>query len=186
MEVTIGVSNRHVHLTKETYIKLFGNEDIEKVRDLNQPGQFASNSFVDIKNGEKIIKHVRILGPFRDYNQVEISKTDSYTLKLDPPVRASGDIKGSSPITIVGPNGEITLSEGCIIAERHIHMLPKQAEMYGFEDKQTVSVILNGEKGGIINNVHIKVADESYFEMHLDTDDANAHMIKCGDIGTII
>lgn len=186
MEVVIGVSNRHVHLTEENYKKLFGDLEFSKYKDLNQPGQFASNSFVDLKNGEEVIEHVRVLGPFRDYTQVEISQTDARKLKVNPPVRTSGDLKGSAPIKIVGPKGEIDLEEGCIIAERHIHILKEQAELYGLKDSETVSVLLSGEKGGIINNVHVKIAPNSYYEMHLDTDDANAHLIKNGDIGIII
>ena len=127
-----------------------------------------------------------MLGPIREYTQVEISKTDSYKLGIEPPVRDSGDLTGSSPITIIGPNGSIDLNEGCIIPTRHIHILPSQMKMYGLEGKDVVSVRVGGEKGGIINNVHLKVSDESFFELHLDTDDANAHLIKNKDIGEII
>lgn len=187
MKVSIGVSNRHVHLTKEHLNILFGdNYELEKKNDINQPGQFASNSLVTIKTNKSEINNVRILGPIRDYTQVEISKTDAYKLGLNPPVRNSGDLKGSSPIIIVGPNGSIDLDEGCIIANRHIHILPSQVKMYGLEGKETVNVKLNGEKGGIITNVYLNIGDESFFELHLDTDDANAHLIKNGDIGEII
>ena len=186
MEVVIGVSNRHVHLKKEDYEILFGNLVIKKKKKINQPGQFASNSFVTLKNGDNEIKNVRVLGPFREYTQIEISKTDSRALKLNPPVRKSGDLKESSPITLIGPNGKLELEEGCIIADRHIHMLPEQAKLYGLEGIEKVSVLLKGEKGGIINNVYLRVAPNSYFEMHIDTDDANAHLIENGDIGTII
>lgn len=185
MEVSIGVSNRHVHLTEEHYKILF-DEEMTVFKEINQPGQFASNSFVDIKNGDKIIKHVRVLGPCRDYTQVEISLTDAKFLKLNPPVRESGDLKESSPITIVGPKGEISLNEGCIIADRHIHILPKQVEMYGLEGVDKVSVLLMGEKGGVINNVNLRISDNAYFELHLDTDDANSHMVSNKDIGVII
>lgn len=186
MEVVIGISNRHVHLKEEDYRILFGDINITKYKDINQPGQYASNSFVTIKNGDRQIENVRVLGPFRNYTQIEISKTDARVLKLDPPVRMSGDINGSSPITLIGPYGELNLKEGCIIADRHIHMLPEQAKLYGLEGIEKVSVLLKGEKGGIINNVYLRIAPNSYYEMHLDTDDANAHLLKNGDIGTII
>lgn len=185
--VTIGVSNRHVHLTDEHLKKLFGDDyELEKKKDLTQPGQFASTALVTLKTEKGIIDNVRILGPVREYTQVEISRTDAYKLGLNPPVRNSGDLENSESVTIVGPNGEITISEGCIIATRHIHILPEQMRQYNLEGKETVSIRINGEKGGILENVYLKVADESYFELHLDTDDANAHLIKNGDIVEII
>ena len=115
MQVILGVSNRHVHLKEEDYKILFGNEPLNKVKDLRQPGQFASDKFVTIQNEDRKIEHVRILGPIRNYTQVEISKTDAYTLKLNPPIRESGDLKNSSPITIIGPKGTLNLKEGCIL-----------------------------------------------------------------------
>lgn len=186
MEVVIGISNRHVHLTEEDYKKLFGDLEFTKYKDLNQPGQYSSNSFVTLKNDDREIQRVRVIGPLRDYTQVEISQTDARQLKINPPVRTSGDLKGSASITLVGPKGQIDLDEGCIIAERHIHILEEQAKLYGLIDKEVVSVLLPGEKGGVINNVHLKIAPNSYYEMHLDTDDANAHLLKNGDIGIII
>lgn len=187
MKVQIGVSNRHVHLKKEDLEKLFGeNYELEVIRSINQPGQFASNSFVTLKTEKTTIDHVRVLGPLRDYTQVEVSKTDAIKLGINPPIRTSGDILNSSPITLIGPKGEVKLEYGCIIADRHIHITPKQMEMYGLTGKDKVNVLLSSEKGGIIFNVDLKVADNSYFEMHLDTDDANAHMIKQGDIAEIL
>ncbi len=187
MKISIGVSNRHVHLTREAVDVLFGlNFELEEKNKLNQPGQFASNSLVTIKTEKSEITNVRVLGPLREYNQVEISKTDAYKLGINPPVRDSGDLADSCGITIIGPNGSLDLSEGCIIATRHIHLLPSQAKLYGLEGKKTVNIKLDGEKGGIITNVHLKVSDEAFFELHLDTDDANAHLIKNGDIGEIL
>ncbi len=187
MKVSIGVSNRHVHLTKEHLSILFGEDyKLEKKNDLNQPGQFSSTAVVTIKTDKSEIDNVRVLGPIRNYTQVEISKTDAYKLGLNPPVRNSGDLEGSSPIKIVGPKGCVDLKSGCIIATRHIHILPSQLKMYNLEGKETVNVKLNGEKGGIITNVYLKVSDEAFFELHIDTDDANAHLVKNGDIGEII
>ena len=187
MKVSIGVSNRHVHLTREHLNILFGNGyELEKKIDLNQPGQFASTALVTIKTEKSEISGVRVLGPIRPYTQVEISKTDAYKLGLNPPVRNSGEVEGSSPITIVGPIGSVSITEGCIIAARHIHILPEQIKVYGLEGVEKVNVKLNGEKGGIITNVYIKPSEEAFFELHLDTDDANAHLIKNGDIGEIV
>ena len=187
MKVSIGVSNRHVHLTREHFKILFGEgKELEKRNDLTQPGQFASTSIVTIKTDKSEIENVRVLGPVRSYTQVEISKTDAYKLGLNPPIRDSGNLKGSSPITIIGPSGVVELEEGCIIPTRHIHILPNQVKLYELEGKDVVNVRVGGEKGGILTNVHLKVSDEAFFELHLDTDDANAHLIKNGDIGEII
>lgn len=187
MEVTVGISNRHVHLKQEDLFILFGeNYKLDNTKNINQLGQFATNSFVVIKTDKNQIDNVRVLGPIREYTQVEISKTDAYFLGIDPPVRTSGDLNGSAPITIIGPNGQIDLKEGCIIADRHIHILPRQVELYGLNNVEKVNVLIPGEKGGIITNVNLKVSDQSYFEMHLDTDDANAHLLKNGDAVTIL
>ena len=187
MKVSIGVSNRHVHLTSEHLEALFGKDfNLEVKNNLTQPGQFASTSTVTIKTEKSEINNVRVLGPIRNYTQVEISKTDAYKLGINPPVRDSGDLIGSSPITIIGPKGTINLEYGCIIATRHIHLTEKHIKEYKLEGKKEVSVYLKGEKSGVINNVKLKVCDEAFFELHLDTDDANAHLIKNGDIGEII
>lgn len=186
MKVQVGVSNRHIHLTKEDYIKLCGNDNIEVKNNLNQPGMFASTTLLTIKTEKYEFNNVRVIGPFRDYTQVEISKTDAYKLGLNPPIRTSGDIAGSSPITIVGPKGSLDLKEGCIIADRHIHLTPDMKKFYNLEGKDKVKVLIGGEKGGVIFNVDLKVSDEAYFELHLDTDDANAFMLKQGDIVDIL
>ena len=187
MKVSIGVSSRHVHLKKEDLEKLFGKGyELKKAKEMTQPGQFASTDFVTLKTYKNMIRHVRVVGPVRNYTQVEISKTEAHVLGLEAPVRTSGDLKGSSPITIVGPRGELNLEEGCIIADRHIHVTPEQLEQYNLKGKESVDVKLSGEKGGIISNVHLKVQDEAFFELHLDLDDANAHLVNQGDIGEIL
>ena len=186
MEITIGVSNRHVHLTEESYKKLFGDAPLECIKEINQPGQFSSNQKVTIKTDKDKMDNVRILGPLRVYNQVEISKTDAFKLGLNPPVRDSGNLAGSEKITLIGPNGELTLEEGCIIANRHIHITPSQMKEFGFDGLTKVKIKLNGEKGGIIDNVYLKVAEASFFELHIDTDDGNGHLVNQGDICTII
>ena len=187
MEVIIGVSNRHVHLKQEHLELLFGeNYELEIKNNLVQPGQFASTSTLTIKTEKSEIPNVRVLGPVREYTQLEISKTDAFKLGLNPPIRESGDLKGSAPIELIGPNGSIKLEEGCIIANRHIHITQEQIKELGLEGIEKVSVRLEGEKGGIIDNVFLKIAENSVLEMHLDTDDANAHLIKTGDVGKVI
>ncbi len=187
MQVPIGISNRHIHLNEADLKVLFGEGyELEKAKDLTQPGQYASTSKVTIKTDKDEISGVRVLGPIRPYTQVEISLTDAYKLGLKPPVRDSGNLDGSEAITIVGPVGELVLEKGCIIATRHIHITPEQMKEFGFEGKREVKVKIDGIKGGILDHVQLKVNPISYFELHLDTDDANAHLLGLGAIGEII
>lgn len=185
IDMNVGISNRHVHLTEDDFKKLFNNKELEVVKFLNQPGQFASNLKVTIKTEKSEISGVRVLGPLRDYTQVEITKTDAYKLGLNPPVRESGNLKGSEDITIIGDN-EIMVKECTIIATRHIHATKEDLVKYNLDASKKYRVKIYGEKGGIINNVSIKVSDKAFFEMHLDTDDGNGHLLKCGDTATII
>lgn len=187
MEINIGISNRHVHLTREHVAILFGEGyELTKKNDLSQKGQYACNETVTIKTEKNELSRVRVLGPVRNYTQVEISKTDSFTLGLNPPVRESGDIKDSEKITIIGPNGEVSLEEGCIIATRHIHANPEDVKRLGLEDIDYVDVKLPGLKGGILHHVSIKVDPSYTLELHLDTDDGNAHFVTKDTKATII
>lgn len=182
MKVTVGISNRHVHVTKEHLEILFGeNYELQVLRPVNQPGQFASVEKVSIETSKSKIDGVRILGPVRPYTQVEVSKTDAIKLGLNPPVRDSGNLKGSEPITIIGPCGKVEIEEGCILATRHIHMTPEKRKELGLEAVSKVAVKIEGEKGGMMKDVHIKSADASYYEMHIDTDDANAFLLTNND-----
>lgn len=186
MEVKVGVSARHVHVSKEDLNTLFGRDyELTKKVDLSQPGQYACNEQVSLKGPKGTIERVRILGPVRNETQVEISKTDSFTLGVKPPVRNSGDLEGAFEITIVGPHGEVT-KNAAIIASRHVHATKEDAKKYGFEGKDVVSLLVKGEKGGILNNVYVRISDEFSFEVHLDTDDANAFLIKNGDVAELI
>ena len=185
MKVSIGVSNHHVHLTKEDYYELFGTYEINNIKDLVQTGEFASDSKVNIKTDKSEISGLRVLGPFRDYTQVEISRTDSYALGINPPVRTSGDVAGSETVTIEGPCGSI-VRECCILANRHIHINPQVRKEKGLDNLEVVSVKVGGEKSSILNDVYIKETEKGVFEMHLDTDDANACLLKNGDEGEII
>ncbi len=185
MKITVGVSNRHVHLTQQHLEILFGKDyQLEELKPIHQPGQYASKSFVTLETEKGILENVRILGPVREYTQVEISKTDSYRLGIDPPIRTSGDLKGSAPITLIGPCGKIFLKEACIIANRHIHVTKEEKQKYGW--KEEVSVLIEGKKGGIMHHVYLKESEKSYFEMHIDTDDANAFCIENEEEVTII
>lgn len=184
MKIPVGVSNRHIHLKEEIYRQLF-DEELSKRNDLNQPDEYASNQVLTIKTDKNRIDNVRILGPLRDYNQVEISKTDAYLLGLNPPVRKSGDLDNSPFITLVSSKGEVELSSGVIIAERHVHMTNAFALENNFINDQKVYIKILGEKPGIIE-AKAKTSDEAFLELHLDTDDANAFLLKNDDEVEII
>lgn len=176
-DIPVGVSNRHIHLTREHLDILFGaGYELTPLKDLSQPGQYACKEQLTLIGPSlRAIEGVRVLGPLRKASQVEISRTDSYTLKVKPPVRESGDLSGSAPITIVGPKGIVQLKEGCIIANRHIHMSPADGEKYGVSDGDYVAVQTVGDgKRTTLYDVQIRVSDKFVLEMHLDTDDANA------------
>lgn len=186
MDVKIGISSRHIHLSKEDLYELFGeNYKLNKLKDLSQDNNYSCVETVDIENEGNIIKNVRVVGPVRDKTQAEISKTDSYLLKINPPVRNSGDLSDASLITIIGPKGKIKRN-CCIIATRHIHISMDEAKKLNYKNFDIVNVKLNSIKGGIINNVYIKYSKTENCELHLDLDDANAHLINNNDIAQIM
>ena len=185
MEVILGVSNRHVHLTEEDYKVLFGDEPLGVVKELVQPGQFSSDKKVAIKTEKRTIENVRLLGPLRSYTQVEISKTDSFSIGVNPPIRNSGDLEGAAEITIIGPNGEVT-KPCCIIANRHLHINPKEREQYGLVGVEKVIAKINSEKTTLFEDVFIKESPDFTLELHLDTDDGNGFLAKTGDEVEII
>ena len=180
--VPVGVSNRHIHLSTADLETLFGKGyELTPIKDLSQPGQFACKETLTIVGPSlRPIENVRVLGPVRKASQVEISRTDSFTLKVKPPVRESGDIAGSTPITIIGPKGVVTLKEGCIIANRHIHMSLDEGAQFGLSDGQYVDVEVNGERRTKFYDVQVRVHKDFRLEMHIDTDDANAAGIGNG------
>jgi len=186
-EVPIGVSARHIHLTQSDVEKLFGKGyQLTKKKDL-MGGQFAANELVTIVGLKlRAIENVRILGPVRKASQVEISATDAVKLGIKAPIRESGNIAGSAPIAVVGPCGVIYLSEGCIVAKRHIHMSPADAILAGVKNGDIVSVKVDNERGTIYSNVLIRVDPSFTLEMHIDTDEANAAKITCGTKAEII
>lgn len=180
--VPIGVSNRHVHLKQEDLDILFGDGYALTIKKpLSQPGQFACEEVVEIQVGERYLKKVRVLGPIRKRTQIEISASDARKLRCVAPVRKSGDLDGSAPVILVGPKGKVDLSEGMIIANRHIHLSPAESEKFNIKDKDIISVRVRGEKAGIFQKVQCRVKDTYAFEMHIDTDDAAAFMLNTGD-----
>lgn len=186
-KIPVGVSARHVHVSREDLDVLYGpGYQLQNFKDLKQPGQFASNEFVDLVTEKGSFKKVRILGPERKSSQVEISLSDALKLGLKPPVRDSGDLAGSPGITLVGPNGSVELKQGVIAACRHIHMTPVEAEELGVKDKEMVKVRCGGERGLIFDQVLIRVNEAYALEMHVDTDESNAGIIKNGDMLEIV
>ena len=185
--VPIGVSARHIHLTQEHVETLFGKGyQLTKKKEL-MGGQFASNELVTIVGLKlRAIENVRILGPVRKASQVEISATDAIKLGIKAPIRESGKIEGSAPIAVVGPCGAIYLKEGCIIASRHIHMSPADAQAAGVKNGDIVSVKVDNERATTYDNVLIRVDPTFTLEMHIDTDEANAAKISTGMKAEII
>jgi len=181
MKVPVGVSNRHIHLSQTHLEQLFGpGYPLRKMKDLKQYGQFAAEETVTLIGPKGKISNVRILGPVRKQTQVEISRTDSYVLGVDPPIRDSGDLTGSEGITIQGPRGEITIDEGVIIAFRHIHFSLEDAARFAVQDKQLVAVEVEGTRSLILENVLCRVHPDYRLEFHIDTDEANAAGLRNG------
>ncbi len=175
-KVLVETSARHVHLTEEHIEALFGKgATLTHKNDLSQPGQFACEERVTLVGPKKSIPNVIILGPARSATQVEVSFTDARTLGVEAPVRESGDIAGSAGCKIVGPAGEIEITEGVIVAKRHIHLTPADAEAFGVADKQVVSVkIDSADRSTIFGDVVCRVSPKFAAAMHIDTDEANA------------
>ena len=180
--VTIGVSQRHVHLSRKDLDILFG-EGFELTKKKTLMGrEFASDQFVTLVGPSlKSIEKVRVLGPVRKNTQVEISKTDTFILKVSPPVRPSGNIEGSERLVLVGPCGTVYLKEGVIIANRHIHLDPEYAAANNISDNEYVDVFVEGIKPTRFYDVQVRVRDDFRCEMHIDTDDANSTMLRNGD-----
>lgn len=178
MKVMVEVSNRHVHLSKEVYDFLF-DETMNKVRDLSQTGEFVSDKFVSIVTENNIIENVRVLGPIRNYSQVEISKKDAIKLGINPPVRASGNLDGATKITIKTAKNEYT-DNICIIAQRHIHMSYEDAKKLNITNGQKAKIIIDNERSGVMD-AYFKLSEKGVFAAHIDTDEAAAFSINQGD-----
>ena len=190
MEKTVMVetSARHVHVTEETLEILFGKGyQLTKKKDLSQPGQFACEERVQVIGPKNSVPAVSILGPTRPADQVELSASDARSIGVAAPVRESGDIAGSGACKLVGPKGEVELKEGVIVAKRHIHMTPEDAENYGVKDKQVVSVKIDSpERSLVFGDVVVRVSPKFKLAMHIDTDESNAVMAGRDATGVIV
>ena len=174
--VPIGISARHLHITQEHVEALFGKGyQLTKLKDLNQPGEFAANETVTVVGpNRRIFEKVRILGPTRPFTQVELSYSDGIYLGIDLPHRLSGDIKESAPLVLIGPKGVLQLKEGAIRAMRHLHVSPEEASRLGLENGQKVDVKTQGKMSVVLKNVVVRIKENLKLEMHVDTDEANA------------
>ncbi len=189
--IPVGVSPRHVHLSKDDYHRLFGPDaSLVRTKDLTQKGQFATDQFVSLATSVGRIDNVRLLGPFRQASQVELARTDAVRLGLNPPVRDSGDHEGSPGITLIGPVGRVEINQGVILAQRHVHMTPRDAREYDVVDKEIVFMALSAPipdnlrsapRTIIFGDVLIRVSEDYRLDFHLDTDEANASGASTGD-----
>ena len=174
-KILVETSARHVHLSKDDLAKLFGEgAELTFKKALSQPGQFACEERVKLVGPKKEIANVIILGPVRPATQIELSYTDARTLGIDAPLRESGNVAGTPGLKLVGPAGEVEVAEGAIVAKRHIHMTPADAETYGVENGQIVSVKIDSERSAVLGDVVVRVNPNFALAMHIDTDEANA------------
>lgn len=185
--VPVGISNRHIHLSQHDVDVLFGQGyTLTPMKDLSQPGQFACKETVTICGPKGAIEKVRVLGPVRKETQIEIVAGDSFKLGVKAPAKLSGDLVGTPGITVVGPKGSVQTAQGLIVAQRHIHMAPADAQAYGVTDGQIVKIHIDGLRGGTFDNVAIRVTASSSLECHLDTEEANAMGVSSSTTVTIV
>ncbi len=188
MKFLIETSARHVHVTKEVLETLFGEGyELTVKKELSQPGQFASNERVAVIGPKGQFPAVSILGPVRPETQVELSASDARSVGIAAPIRESGDIAGSGACKLVGPKGEVEISEGVIIAKRHIHATPEDAEALGVKDKEIVNVkVESAERSLIFGDVVVRVSPKYALAMHIDTDESNAAGVTPGMMVEIV
>lgn len=182
--VELEASGRHVHVTKEQAQTLFGH-GLTPQRPLSQPGQYLAQERVTVVGPKGMFEHVAVLGPERKEGQVEVSLTDARTLGLEVPVRLSGDVAGTPGATLLGSNGQVKLSQGVIVAKRHIHLTPEDARHFGVRDKQEVRLRTLTDRPVVFDQVAIRVSPEFASFVHLDFDEANACGFRKGDLGRI-
>lgn len=184
----VETSARHVHLSQEHLEILFGKDaELTNIKDLSQPGQFACSERVTIVGSKKEMSNVSILGPVRPETQIELSATDARSIGIVAPIRESGDVAGSGACKIVGPKGEIEISEGVIVAKRHIHLTPENAKEMNVNDKDVVWVKIDTDgRKAILGDVVVRVSKSYAPAMHIDTDESNATLAFNGLEGEII
>ena len=186
-KILVEVSARHCHLAKQDLEELFGaGYELKKIKQLSQPSDFACEEIVTIQAGEKKLEKVRVIGPLRKQTQVEISKTDAFSLGVSPPIRLSGDLSDSAGITIIGPKGEVELKEGLIIAKRHLHCATEEAKKLKLKTGDIISVKIESERPVAFYDVLVRIGDNYKLCLHLDTDEGNAAGINKNGEGKIL
>ena len=183
--VELEASGRHVHVTVEQAMILFGHRLTPK-RPLSQPGQYLANERVTVVGPKGRFENVAVLGPERGEAQVEVSLTDARTLGIDAPVRLSGDVSHSPGAVLEGPRGRVPLSQGVIAARRHIHLTPEDASRFGVKDKQNVRLKVYTDRPCVFEDVTVRVSPQFASYVHLDYDEANACGFRKGDLGRIL
>ncbi len=186
-QIPVGVSNRHVHLSPGHVEILFGSgTQLTRSKELSQPGQYACQETLTLVGPKGVLEKVRVMGPAREYTQVEISVSDCFKLGIQAPIRDSGDLECSAGITVVGTVGSVTISQGCIIARRHIHMHTGDAVRFCLKDGDRIAVRAHGPRGVTYSDVLVRVSDKYRLEMHVDLDEANAVGLNNGDLVEIL
>lgn len=186
-KIPIGISGRHIHLCQKDLDTLFGKGyDLTPIKDLSQPGQFACKEQLMLAGPKGFIEKVRIIGPARKATQVEILRSDAFKLGVKPVVRLSGDLENTPGITIIGPNGAVSIEQGVIVSQRHIHLSKSQANERDLKNGDIVSIRLSGMRGGVLENVAVRAGDESYLDCHIDQEEANALGLTSKDFAEII
>ena len=184
LAIPVGVSVKHCHLTKEHFKTLFGpNAEPKRVKDIKQPGFYAAEECIDVKGPKGVLKKIRLVAPYRDHTQIELAATDALAIGLVPPVRESGDVKGSAGATLIGPAGQVDIREGVIVAQRHLHFSPSEAAALGMTSGEVVRVRAGtgGGRACVFEDVVVRVGPKYSLEFHVDTDEANAVGLKTGD-----
>jgi putative phosphotransacetylase len=185
LAIPVGVSNKHCHLTEAHFKILFGAAaSPKKVKDIKQPGFYAAEELIDIQGPKGVLKKIRLVAPYRANTQIEIAVTDAIGIGLKPPVRESGDVKGSSGAVLIGPAGKVEIKEGVIVAQRHLHFSPSEAKASGMTSGEVVRVRCGPDAGRstVFEDVVVRISEKYSLEFHVDTDEANAAGIKTGDI----
>lgn len=184
--VTVGVSRSHVHLTREHVDVLFGKDyQLTVLRELGQAGQFATKETLNVVGTKGVLQNVRIIGPERSASQVELSRTETYTVGIDAPLKDSGDLQDTPGSVLIGKKGVVVLDHGVIIARSHIHLRSDKAEELEIKDRDKVSIVVTGDKKVTYHDVLVRLIKEGMTEFHLDTDEANAAFVDTGDVAMI-
>ena len=184
LAIPAGVSVKHCHLTKEHFKILFGQDaEPKRVKDIKQPGFYAAEELIDVQGPKGVVKKVRLVAPYRAHTQIELAVTDAIAIGLKPPVRESGDVKGSAGAVLIGPAGKVEIKEGVIIAQRHVHFSPDEAKKWGMTSGELVRVRCGtgGGRSTVFEDCVVRVSDKYSLEFHVDTDEANSAGLKTGD-----